>query len=161
MRIKQSIEINRPVAQVWAVLADPCQDPRWCRKVKSVERVSEDSWRVIHKPVPLRPPMQLSLVIVDTDAPRRMTLREEDEAAVFDVEYSLEPAPAGTRFTPGERYSLEEAAPPPFVAESSEMSVDSSKRSDLCLSADPCRRWITLTSSWPQLSAAFPSTPAC
>jgi len=99
MRIKQSIEINRPVAQVWAVLADPCQDPRWCRKVKSVERVSEDSWRVIHKPVPLRPPMQLSLVIVDTDAPRRMTLREEDEAAVFDVEYSLEPAPAGTRFT--------------------------------------------------------------
>jgi Polyketide cyclase / dehydrase and lipid transport len=80
------------------VVADPRNDPSWCRKVKSVETAGERRWAVIHKPVPLRPPMELTLEQLEAQQPRRLTLREEDEVSVFNVEYRLEPSAAGTRF---------------------------------------------------------------
>jgi hypothetical protein len=81
------------------VIADPRNDPSWCRKVKSVEVAGERRWTVIHKPVPLRPSMELTLEQFEIQPPSRLTLREEDEASIFKVEYRLEPNPVGTRFT--------------------------------------------------------------
>lgn len=43
--------------------------------------------------------MELTLVHQDVEPPSRLTLREEDEASVFHVEYRLEPSETGTRFT--------------------------------------------------------------
>lgn len=54
---------------------------------------------VIHKPVPLRPAIELSLEFVELEPPQRLILREEDEASVFEVEYRLERTRSGTRFT--------------------------------------------------------------
>ena len=99
MRVEEAIVIARPPEQVWAVVADPRGDPRWCPKVESVEAAGEKRWTVTHKPVPLRPPMEMSLELLSLDPPTRLTLREEDEASVFEVEYRLEPIPSGTRFT--------------------------------------------------------------
>jgi uncharacterized protein YndB with AHSA1/START domain len=100
VRIEEQIEIRRPPAAVWAVVAYPAQDPRWCPKVRAVESVGSGRWRVTHRPVPLRPPVTLELAHVAAEAPARLVMREEDEAAVFDVEYRLEPvAGGGTRFT--------------------------------------------------------------
>jgi hypothetical protein len=56
-------------------------------------------WTVLHKPVPLRSPIELSLEQLEVQPPNRLTLRQEDEAAVFHVEYRLEPSETGTRFT--------------------------------------------------------------
>jgi hypothetical protein len=84
---------------VWRFVSDPLNDPRWCHKVKSVEPLGERRWRVVHKPVPLRPPMELALEHLDARPPEELVLREEDDASVFDVEYRLEPAGEGTRFT--------------------------------------------------------------
>lgn len=84
---------------MWALVAEPLNDPRWCRKVRSVEAAGESRWTVIHKPVPLRPAMELELEQLDLQPPSRLTLREEDEASVFHVEYRLEPIDTGTRFT--------------------------------------------------------------
>jgi uncharacterized protein YndB with AHSA1/START domain len=95
----ESIEIAHSPAAVWHLVADPLHDPRWCRKVKSVEATGERRWIVIHKPVPLRPPMELALQHLDVQPPSRLTLREEDEASIFHVEYRLEPIETGTRFT--------------------------------------------------------------
>lgn len=81
------------------MVADPRNDPRWCRKVNSVEAAGERRWTVTHKPVPLRPPMELKLQQLDVQPPSRLTLREEDEASIFQVEYRLEPSETGTRFT--------------------------------------------------------------
>ena len=36
---------------------------------------------------------------IERHAPHGLTLRQEDDASVFRVEYSLEPAGDGTRFT--------------------------------------------------------------
>lgn len=99
MRIEESIEIARPPQDVCDVVIDPCRDPEWCAKVKSVESVSESRWRVIHKPVPLRPAVELTLDQLDCDPPRRVRLRQEDDASVFDVEYRLEARGGGTHFT--------------------------------------------------------------
>jgi hypothetical protein len=81
------------------LVADPAKDPRWCRKVRAVARVGERRWTVTHKPVPLRPALQISVEQLEVQPPSRLTLREEDEVSVFRVEYRLEPSATGTRFT--------------------------------------------------------------
>jgi uncharacterized protein YndB with AHSA1/START domain len=98
VRVEESVEIARPPQEVWNVIVDPLRDPEWCAKVESVEPVSERRWRVIHKPVPLRPAVELTVDQLELDPPRHLRLREEDAASVFDVEYRLEPSGAGTCF---------------------------------------------------------------
>ena len=98
-RIEESIEIASSPEAVWAIVADPLKDPSWCPKVKSVKQAGEGRWIVSHKPVPLRPPMELTLEHREVTPPSRLSFRQEDEASVFDVEYRLEPSAEGTRFT--------------------------------------------------------------
>ncbi len=99
MRVTETIQINREVAQVWRFVSDPMNDPAWCPKVKRVDRVSPDRWTVRHKPIPLRPPAALTVDRVAAEVPRRLVLRDEDDASIFDIEYHLEPTSAGMRFT--------------------------------------------------------------
>jgi uncharacterized protein YndB with AHSA1/START domain len=98
-RVEESIEIARPIEAVWAFVADPANDPQWCSKVESVEAAGPSRWQVSHKPMPFRPPVALALEHVELDAPHRLRMREEDDVSVFEVEYRLEPAAAGTRLT--------------------------------------------------------------
>ncbi len=84
---------------MWELVSDPLKDPDWCPKVKSVEPTGERRWIVLHKPVPLRSPFELTLEQLDVQPPSRLTLRQEDEASIFNVEYRLEPTETGTRFT--------------------------------------------------------------
>ena len=104
MEVEESIEVDSPPQEVWDFVADPMNDPRWCRKVKAVEPCGAGVWHVLHKPVPMRPPMELRLEQLELDEPRRLRIRQEDEAAVFDVEYRLEPTPTGTRFVQISRF---------------------------------------------------------
>lgn len=99
MRVEESIELSREPEDVWDFVADPMNDPQWCSKVKSVRPTLEGRWTVLHKPVPLRPPIELLLEQIELDRPRRLVIRQEDEASVFNVEYRLEAVPGGTRFT--------------------------------------------------------------
>jgi hypothetical protein len=80
-------------------VSDPLNDPRWCRKIRSVEPAGERRWRVVHKPVPFRPPLELTLEHLELRPPESVTLREEDDASVFDVDYRLERSGEGTSFT--------------------------------------------------------------
>jgi Polyketide cyclase / dehydrase and lipid transport len=64
-----------------------------------VDPAGERRWTVAHKPVPLRPPRELTLQQLEVQPPSRLSLREEDEASIFHVEYRLEPSEQGTRFT--------------------------------------------------------------
>jgi uncharacterized protein YndB with AHSA1/START domain len=99
MRVEETVEIRCPPEEIWAFVANPTNDPRWCRKVQSVGAAEAGRWTVIHRPVPLRPATALDVRQVELDAPSRLTLREEDDASVFDVEYRLVAIPDGTRFT--------------------------------------------------------------
>ncbi|MEP6954624.1 MAG: SRPBCC family protein [Solirubrobacteraceae bacterium] len=99
MRVEESIDVDRPVEAVWAVVADHAQDPRWCRKVQSAERVEEGRWRLRHRPVPLRPALELAVEDLDVEPPHRLTMRETDDGSRFDVEYRIASAVGGARFT--------------------------------------------------------------
>lgn len=99
VRVEESIEIRRTPEEVWAFVEEHENDGKWCRKVKSVVRVSPEHWNVMHKPVPLRPAIPLALERLTADPPSRLTMREDDEAATLNVEYRLEPTLDGTRFT--------------------------------------------------------------
>jgi len=81
------------------LVVDPMNDPKWCRKVMSVQPAGPGGWLVRHRPVPLRPSLELSVKHLELHAPSRLRMREEDATSTFDVEYRLEPTSSGTRFT--------------------------------------------------------------
>lgn len=97
MLIEREIEIARPVEDVFAFVSDPRNDPRWCRKVQSVEG-SGDRFEVIHKPVPLRPARRMDMRRLDSRPPTRIEWSQDDGTDVFHVTYELEPTASGTRF---------------------------------------------------------------
>lgn len=82
-------------------------DPRWCHKVDSVEQTEGQgpavgaTYRVLHRPRPLKPAVELVVEVVEADAPHRLRLRETDDDGVFDVTYELEAQAGGshTRLT--------------------------------------------------------------
>src|SRR3954464_2050678 len=61
--IERQIEIARRVEEVFAYVADPLNDVRWCPKVRSVKGGPE-RYEVVHKPVPLRPERDLVMTRV-------------------------------------------------------------------------------------------------
>jgi uncharacterized protein YndB with AHSA1/START domain len=95
--VEESIEIARAPDEVWSFVADPSNDPRWCPKVKDVTASGERRWTVLHKPVPLRPPAELTIEQLELDTPQRLLMRQEDDASVFRVEYRLERTATGPR----------------------------------------------------------------
>ena len=99
MEIVRSVEIEQPVNEVFAFVADARNDTRWCPKVKSVERIDDDRYAVVHKPVPGKPERGMDMTRVATAPPRRIEWREEDGVDVFRVTYELEATAAGTRLT--------------------------------------------------------------
>lgn len=105
MRLEESIAIARSPDDVWGFIAEARNDPLWCDKVDAVEQVVGNGpalgarYRVLHRPRPRKPPVELATEIVTFDEPHRMRLREEDGDAVFNVTYQLEPMGDGTRLT--------------------------------------------------------------
>jgi uncharacterized protein YndB with AHSA1/START domain len=106
------VEIARPIEDVFAFVADPRNDPRWCRKVKSVT-VAGDRYEVVHKPVPLRPARTMEMRRVAADPPTRIEWLQDDGTDVFKVAYELESTATGTRFR--QRSEAEVGAVPRFL----------------------------------------------
>jgi uncharacterized protein YndB with AHSA1/START domain len=117
-QVEQSIEIGRPVEQVFALISDPRNDPSWCPKVLSCDQIAGEGrlegarFRAMHRPIRLRPAAELEIEIVAVDPPRSMSSRQEDEDGVFNVTYELEPSPGGTRLT--QRSDIEWKIPRPL-----------------------------------------------
>jgi uncharacterized protein YndB with AHSA1/START domain len=103
VRIEKSVTIARPVEAVWDFVADARNDAKWCEKVVSVEQLAGDgpgreaSYRVMHRPRPFKPAVELTMDVVEFDPPHRLRWREEDADAVFNVLYELEPTGSGTQ----------------------------------------------------------------
>lgn len=89
VEIAREVEISRPVADVFAFVSDPSNDPRWCRKVRSVEQVGDGRYAVVHKPVPGKPARRMEMTCVGSEEPVRVEWREDDGVDVFEVTYSL------------------------------------------------------------------------
>jgi uncharacterized protein YndB with AHSA1/START domain len=105
VRIEKTVEIARPLEEVWRFVSDPLNDPQWCEKVEAVEQDNEGGpgegarYSVLHRPKPGRGAYPLAVAIEEFQAPRRMKMREIDDDATFVVTYQLEESGAGTRLT--------------------------------------------------------------
>jgi hypothetical protein len=105
MRIDRSIEIARPIADVFAFVSNPRNDVQWCPKVLSVEPLGSAGpgpgarYAVVHRPVPLLKARRMDYELVAWDPPHRVEWREDDGHDVIAVTYVLEAQARATRFT--------------------------------------------------------------
>jgi uncharacterized protein YndB with AHSA1/START domain len=106
MEIARSVEIGRGIEDVFALVSDARQDPRWCPKVRSVEQVAGDGpgpdarYRVVHKPVPGKPEREMDMRCTGWSPPHRIEWLEDDGTDVFRVTYELDDlGDRGTRLT--------------------------------------------------------------
>jgi hypothetical protein len=105
MQIVRAVVIDRHIEDVFAYVADPLNDPRWCAKVLSVEQIEGKGpgpgarYEVLHRPLPLRPPRRMTYTCVAWEPPVRIQWHEDDGADVLDVTYELEAVWTATRLT--------------------------------------------------------------
>src|SRR5947209_18484150 len=96
VRIARSVEIDRPIGEVFAFVFDARNDPRWCHKVESVELVGGGEpapgarYAVVHRPIPGRPTRRMDYECVAAEPPRRVSWREDDGTDRIDVTYLLD-----------------------------------------------------------------------
>ena len=97
--------------QVWALVGDPINDPRWCPRVLDAVQVvgagpgAGATYRSRHRPVP--GPVSTQLVLIEQWQPparRRTTSTTAD--GTLSVEYELEAVDGGCRFTERDTFAL-------------------------------------------------------
>lgn len=105
MRIEKSVEIDRPAEEVFDFIRDPENDPVWCPTVHESTQVDGHGptigavYEQVHKPGPAEP-TELTVELLEIDAPHHLHLRSTDDLGWFDVHYHLAELPdGGTRLT--------------------------------------------------------------
>lgn len=106
MLIECSIEIARPIDEVFAFVSDPVNDPLWCRKVVSVQPDGDApiapgaSFTVMHRPIPLRPARRMAYRLLSWSPPTEICWHEDDGHDQLTITYLLKAlTPDTTQFT--------------------------------------------------------------
>ena len=98
------IVIGRPIDEVFAFVADPLNDPKWCPTVRDPEQIGGNApivgaeYRFLHKPGPPKY-APITARIMELDSPRRFAARSEDAHGFYEFSYELEPVDGGTQIT--------------------------------------------------------------
>lgn len=102
--LEHTIEIDRPRDEVFAFVADPRNDPEWCPRVKRCDQRRGDGpaagarYECIHHPTFQRSHSRW-IDVVEMEGQRRIRTRQEDNIALFTIEYLLASTSTGTRLT--------------------------------------------------------------
>lgn len=101
-RLEGEVEIDRPIEEVFAFVADPHNDPLWCPRVEACQQTGGDGpgpharYEVVHSPTLQRRHVR-RIEVADWQPPRRLVTRQSDDVADFTITYVLAPIPGGTR----------------------------------------------------------------
>lgn len=101
-RIEYELEIAAPAEQLFGFVADSRNDPRWCPRVRWCEQRGGDGpapgarYEALHSPT-LRRTHTRWIDVLESEPPRRIVTRQEDEVARFTITYTLSPTETGTR----------------------------------------------------------------
>lgn len=104
-QLSYTLAIDRPLDEVFDVVADPRNDHRWCERVRGCEQVSGGGpevgarYEVEHRPS-LHRPHTRRIEIVELERPAKVVSVQEDKIARWRISYLLEPdGNGGTRLT--------------------------------------------------------------
>ena len=95
--------IKRPVEEVFAFIADPTNDPRWCPPVLEAEQITGDGpgkgarYRQTVKPGPKR--LTSTMELTEYDPNRCVAWQGGNEMAQFQGRYDVEAVNGSTRIT--------------------------------------------------------------
>lgn len=110
LQVSRSTEIERPMEEVFRFVADPSNDPRWCRMVRRSEPVSgipgQAGARYAQVQIPGPVGSRIDLELVEADAPEHVRLRWWTSVATFDVTYELAETDGRTQLTHTSEVSL-------------------------------------------------------
>lgn len=101
---RASIVIKRPIDEVFTMVSNPINDPRWCPTVREPQQVGEGDpavgreYQFVHKPSPVKW-APISVKVTALEAPTVFAARSEDSQGFYDYRYELEPMADGTRIT--------------------------------------------------------------
>jgi uncharacterized membrane protein len=105
MEVARSIEISRPIDEVFAFLADARNDPRWRPKVISAVQLLGNGpalgarYQVVNRPLPKRPPSTMTTDCVGWEPPQRIEWHEHDGIDDVRLLYVLSDRGGSTQLT--------------------------------------------------------------
>jgi hypothetical protein len=102
--LEHSLVVDAPMEAVFSFIGNPRNDSDWCPRVVWCEqRVGGEPGPGARYEALHRPTFQKShsrwIDVVEFTPPTRMRSRQEDDIAVFTIDYLLEPTVTGTRLT--------------------------------------------------------------
>jgi len=95
MQVDRSIDISRPIDEVFAFVADARNDPLWCANVLSTVQYAGDGpgpgarYTAVHRPRPQYPPRELAVECVGWSPPQRIEWHQNDGIDEIQVAYNL------------------------------------------------------------------------
>ena len=105
MRLEGSIDIARPLLDVFDFIADPQNDPKWCERVEWCIQTEGDGpapgarYEALHQPSGYPWAHLRQIEVLECEPPRYIRWRQADRVGVFDIVYELVPIERGTRLT--------------------------------------------------------------
>jgi uncharacterized protein YndB with AHSA1/START domain len=102
LKVEASVSVNRPPADVFAVLIDVAHQPKWSKGAGKILNVSENpailgtTWTQISKFVGRE--LEAHLKVTDFEANRRFG-SQVDKPIPFQLLFALEPVGTGTKLT--------------------------------------------------------------
>ena len=103
MTISRAARVRAAAEEVWQVVSDPEHLPRWWPGVARVEEVTGAAWTTVLRS-PKGKTVRADYTLVEAEAPRRLTWRQEVEESPFErilaealTDVELEPSEEGTR----------------------------------------------------------------
>lgn len=103
-QLEYTIEIERPLEEVFDVVADPRNDHLWCPRVGDCRQLVGNAphvgarYELQHNPS-LQRPHERRIQIIELQRPYKVLSVQEDNVARFTISYLLEPMQTGTKLT--------------------------------------------------------------
>jgi uncharacterized protein YndB with AHSA1/START domain len=105
INIQKEVTLNHPVEQVFDFIANPLNDPQWCRSVKEMQQIEGHGpalgakYQSVHNPGDELKPMKCDIEILAFEKPRYIRWKVVDEMHTMFIEYHLNDLGNQTRLT--------------------------------------------------------------
>ena len=115
--LEHTIEIERPIQEVFDLIADPRNDQLWCSRVNDCKQLQGTGpgagarYEIDHHPT-LQRPHTRRISTIEFERPTHVLTEQVDRVATFRIRYDLDPSATGTRLT--QRDEIEWRILPPF-----------------------------------------------